>query len=156
MTKAIEALLHDIASGTGTDWSTRAAALLAQVARPKARKADVTPVDTSTMTLAEVCAYYKRIAPREDVLFPIRHGLRMSDDLRAAHLALADSGQPGAELRRQLATLQAQWRQARLSEQRANNEPAIGTVEWRNMLPEQQQFTQSYLGAALTEDAAVA
>ena len=72
------------------------------------KPSDIAPRDTSTMSDAEVFAYYKRIAPLEDVRFWIKNA-RMSAALRDRFIALELTGNL-AKIKRELPALQAEWR----------------------------------------------
>ena len=95
-------------------------ACLPAVRAGRARPVDV--VDTASMSNAELFAYYKRIAPAEDLQFFLR--ARMSDVLR--RLAEMVTKPTVADLAR----LRTAWRMERQAEERAAGIPAIGTAEW--------------------------
>lgn len=86
--------------------------------RPKADPV----VDTSTMTNAEIFAYYKRIAPAEDLRFFLR--FKMSDALRQRAESVS---RPTPAI---LAEIRTAWRIERLKAARAAGIPAIGSPEW--------------------------
>jgi hypothetical protein len=144
---ALAALQYDharIVDGRVTD--AQAAAILLQAVQahvralvactPNPRPAQTQPavVDTSTMTDAQLYAYYKRTALVEDLRFFLRGG--KSAALRARAEAITN---PTA---RDLASLREAWRVERCAEDRAAGIPAIGTEEWHRQTRGEPMSTQ--------------
>lgn len=100
-------------------------ALLACTPNPTPRQSPAI-VDTSTITDAQLYAYYKRTSPAEDLLFFLRGG--KSDPLRSRAEAINN---PTAK---DLASLREAWRIERAAEDRAAGIPAIGTEAWHRQM----------------------
>jgi hypothetical protein len=103
-------------------------ALLACTPKPRPAHAEPAAVDTSTMTDAQVYAYYKRTALAEDLKFFLRGG--KSEALLARARAITT---PTAQ---DLILLREVWRIERAAEERAAGIPAIGTEEWHRQTRE--------------------
>ena len=85
-------------------------------------KAQPGPVDTSTLSEAELFAHYKRTALAGDLAFLLR--FRMSAELRARCEAIQ---KPNAG---DLAILRSAWRAERSLEERQQGRPSIGSPAW--------------------------
>jgi hypothetical protein len=101
----------------------------------RSRRTEPTPVDTRTLSDAEVFRYFKRTAPIEDLRFFLRHA-RLTPELRADGEALLAVGyrDTGGQLSRtdwyrRLTALQDRWRRETADVRHTNNaEPLAEAV----------------------------
>jgi len=112
-------------SALADDLIAQTQALIARLAATKPPKCQTSagqPIDTSTLSDAELFAYYKRIGLREDVRFFLAHAKGMPDSTyreASALLAELETRKSAIADRKRYHVLTDEWRRAQMDEEHA-------------------------------------